>query len=382
VVQLINVADGYQIWSQRYDREVKDIFDVQDDISLAVVEALKLELFGHEKAALLKRYTEDAEVHELFLKGRYQHYKYTAEGWKRAIELFEKAIEKQPDYAPAYAAAASSRGCLWFFGLLPAEQTIPQCKSAALKALEIDKNLADAYLCLAIISFFYNWDWKKAEREFNQSIALNPNNAEALSYYAMFLGFEERLEEAISWDRRALEIDPLSPLINMNVGWTYFSAGRLDEALDQATKMIEIEPDFFGAYWLKGAIHLSEGEYETAIDDLKKAVLLGGRQIVLADLGSTYALAGRNEEAKAILQQLLEMRRQEYVPAICLARVYCRLGENDTAIEWLEKAFEEKNGEMVLLGGKIAGAAEGDSLKGLGNDPRVQDLLWKMNLPK
>jgi adenylate cyclase len=380
-VQLVNVSDGFHLWSERYDREMRDIFNMQDEIALAVVDALKLKLFGDEKAAVLKRYTDDAEVHELFLKGRYYSYKYTAEGWNRAIEFFQKAIEKQPDYAPAYAGMAASGGCLWFFGLLPAEQTIPQCKTAAIRALELDGNLADAHLSLAIITFFYDWEWEKAEQEFKQSIALNPNNAEALSYYAMFLGFEERFDEAISLGKRSLEIDPLSPLINMNVGWTYFSAGLLDEALDQAGKMIEIEPDFYGAYWLKGAICLSEGEYEEAVEELRKAVSLGGHQIVLADLGSAYGLAGKKATAEAILDQLLEMRQRAYVPAICIARVYNRIGENEKTIEWLEKAFEERNGEMVFLKGEITGAADGDSLSSLGNDPKLRDLLQKMKLP-
>ena len=381
-VQLVNASDGFQLWSERYDREMRDIFDVQDEITLAVVNALKLRLFGDEKAAVLKRYTDDAEAHELFLKGRYYSYKYTAEGWKRAIEFFEKAIEKQPDYAPAYAGMAASRGCLWFFGLLPAGQTIPQSRTAAIRALKIDEDLADAHLSLAIITFFYDWEWEKAEQEFKRSIALNPNNAEALSYYAIFLGFEERFDEAISRGKRALELDPLSPLINMNVGWTYFSAGLLGEALDRAGKMIEMEPDFYGAYWLKGAIYLSGGEYEAAVEDLKKAVSLGGHQIVLADLGSAYGLAGEQTEAANILDQLLERRRREYVPAICMARLYSRTGENKEAIEWLEKAFEERNGEMVFLKGEIAGAADGDSFNSLGSDPALIDLLRKMKLPQ
>ncbi|HJZ12871.1 MAG TPA: tetratricopeptide repeat protein, partial [Acidobacteriota bacterium] len=338
-VQLINAADGYHLWSERYDREMQDIFDVQDEIALAVVDALKLKLFGDKKAAVLKRYTDDAEVHELFLKGRYYSYKYTADGWKRAIEFFERAIEKQPDYAPAYAGLASSYGCLWFFGFLPAGQTMAQCRAATIKALELDENLADAYLSQAIITFFYDWEWEKAEQAFKRSITLNPNNAEALSYYALFLSFEERFDEAISRGKRSLEIDPLSPLINMNVGWTYFSAGLLDEALDQAGKMIEIEPDFYGAYWLKGAIRLANGNYVEAVEEFKKAVSLGGHQVVLADLGSAYALAGKKDKAAAILDRLLEMRRREYVPAICMARVYSRIGENEKAIEWLEKAF-------------------------------------------
>jgi len=277
---------------------------------------------------------------------------------------------------------AASRGCLWFFGLLPAGQTIPQSRTAAIRALQIDEDLADAHLSLAIITFFYDWEWEKAEQEFKRSIVLNPNNAEALSYYAMFLGFEERFDEAVSRGKRALELDPLSPLINMNVGWTYFSAGLLDEALDRAGKMIEMGPDFYGAYWLKGAIYLSGGEYEAAVEDLKKAVSLGGHQIVLADLGSAYSLAGQQDEATGILDQLLDMRRREYVPAICMARVYSRIGENKKAIEWLEKAFEERNGEMVFLKGEIAGAADGDSFNSLGSDPALIDLLRKMNLPR
>ena len=231
------------------------------------------------------------------------------------------------------------------------------------------------------MDFFYDWEWEQAEQSFKQAIALNPNNAEALSYYALFIAFEGRFDEAITTGKRSLEIDPLAPLINMNVGWTYFSSGLSDEAFDQAGKMIEIEPDFFGAYWLKGAIYLSEGEYEKAVEELKKAVSLGGHQIVLSDLGSAYGLAGQENEAAAILEQLLEMRRQEYVPAICLARIYSRIGENDKAIEWLEKAFEERNGEMVFLQGEIEGAAAGDSLNNLGNDPRLMDLLKRMNLP-
>jgi eukaryotic-like serine/threonine-protein kinase len=380
-VQLIDVATGFRLWSERYDRELADIFDVQDEIALAVVEALKVTLFADEKAAVLKRYTEDAEVHEWFLKGRYHANKYTAEGWKRAIEAFEKAIERQPDHAPSSAGIAISLGCLWFFGMLPAEETIPQCKAAILKALEIDGALPDAYLALAMITFLHDWEWEKAGAEFERSISLNPNNPEVLSYYAMYLAFQERFEDAISRSKRSLELDPLSPLINMNVGWTYFSAGMLDEASSQATRMIEIEPDFFGSYWLKGAIHLTEGQYENAVEELEKAVSLGGRQIVMADLGSAYSLAGKSELAAAALDQLLEMRQREYVPAICVARMYACMEETEKAIEWFEKAFQERNGEMVFLQKELAGAAEGDSLNSLTHDPRVADLFRRMNLP-
>ncbi|HKR59268.1 MAG TPA: hypothetical protein VJS64_06000, partial [Pyrinomonadaceae bacterium] len=379
--QLIDAVSGYQLWSERYDRVIENIFDIQDEIALAVVDALKLKLFGEAKEAVIRRYTDDAEVYELFLKGRYYSYKYSAEGWTRAVEFFEKVIEKDPDHAPAHAGKAAALGCLWFFGLSPADETVPAFRTAATKAIELDGTLAGAHLSLGMVNFFHDWEWVKAEQEFKQAILLNPKDAEALSYYAMFLGFVNRFDEAMALARRALEVDPLSLLINMNVGWAYFSVGLANEAFAQARKMMEIEPAFFGAYWLKGATCLGHGDYEEAIEELTKAVSLGGHPIVLADLGAANALAGKKETAEMILDQLLDMRRQSYVPAICLARVYSRLGELEKTIQWLETAFEERNGELVFLDSEITSAAQGDSLNSLGKDPRVKDLLERMNLP-
>ena len=380
-VQLVNAADGYQVWSERYDREMRDVFELQDEITLAVVAALKLKLFGEERAAVLKRYTDNAEAYELFLKGRHQSYKYTAQGWQRAIEFFEKAIALQPDYALAYAGIAAAGGCQWFFGILPAERVMPQCKAGSAQALAIDDGLADAYLSLSMITFFYDWNWRGAERAFIRSIELNPNNGEALSYYALFLAFDGRVDEAMAVSRKALALDPLAPLINMNVGWTYFAAGRPAEASQRAAKMIENDPDFYGAYWLQGAIHLSAGEYQAAVGQLRSAVSLGGHQVVVADLASACSLAGATGEATAILDRLVDLRRQHYVPAICLARVYSRLGNTTTAIEWLEAAFAERNGEMVFLEQEIAGAAADDPLRQLAGEPRVRTLLDSMCLP-
>jgi serine/threonine-protein kinase len=243
-VQLDNAADAYREWSERYDREMRDIFALQDEITLAVVEALKVTLFAETKAAVLKRSAASAEAYELFLKGRFHAYKYTARGWERAIEFFEKAIDIQPDYALAHFGIAMSRGCQWFFGILPAEQTIPPCKAASDTALAIDPDLSAAHLPRAIIAFFYDWDWQKAEQEFQQAIRFNPHDAEALSYYAIFLVFVGRGDEALTISRNALTLDPLAPLINMNGGWTYFAAGMTAEASQQAAKMVEIEPDF------------------------------------------------------------------------------------------------------------------------------------------
>jgi adenylate cyclase len=380
-VRLINLADGCQTWAERYDREMRDIFALQDDITLAVFDALKVTLLGDEKAAVLRRYTDDAEAYELYLQGRFHSYKYTAQGWKLAIEFFEQAIEKRPDYALAYAGIAAARGCQWFFGMLPAEQTVPQSKAASGQALQLDARLADAYLTRALIIFFYEWQWQLAEQDFRQCLALDPNNAEALSYYAMFLVFAGRVDEAATLTRKALELEPLAPLINMNGGWNYFTAGMLAEASAQAAKMMENDPTFYGAYWLKGAIHLSSGEFHHAVEQLKTAVELGGHHIVVADLAAAFALAGKNDTAVEILHALREARRQAYVPAICLARVYSRLGDTEKTIAWIETAFAERNGEMVFLSGEIAGAADGDPLRRLAHEPRVTALLEKMKLP-
>jgi serine/threonine protein kinase/tetratricopeptide (TPR) repeat protein len=381
-LQLISAADGCQRWSERYDREMSDIFALQDEIALAVVAALKLTLFGDQKAAvLLRRYTDDAETYELFLKGRHHSYAYTAEGWQRAIEFFTKAIERQPEYALAHAGIAAARGCQWFFGILPAEQTVPQAKAVSQQALAIDDGLADAHQSQAMLAFFYDWDWRRAEQEFGRSFDLNPNNAEALSYYAMFLAFAGRVDEALQLNKKALTLDPLAPLVNMNGGWTYYAAGMPAEALQQAARMLEIDPAFYGSYWLQGAIHLGAGEYGRAVEQLTTAVSLGGHQIVVADLASAHALAGHAEAAAAILRQLLDRRRQHYVPAICLARVYCRIGETSKALTWLEAAFAERNGELVFLQAELAGAADDDPLRALADEPRVVALLQGMNLP-
>lgn len=380
-VQLVSASDGYQLWSERYDREMGDIFALQDDITLAVVEALKVTLLGAERAAVLKRYTDNAEAYELFLKGRLHSYKYTAEGWRRSIGFYEKAIAIEPAYALAYAGIAMSYAYLWYFGLVPAEQTVPQAKTAIRQALTIDEGLGDAHQSLARLAFFHDWNLPAAELHFRRALTLNPASAEAYSGFSMFLAVVGRAEEAIAMARKALTLDPLAPLIGMDCGWTLFSAGLSADASALADRITETDPDFYGGYWLQGAIQLSEGEFESAVELLKRAVSLGGHPVVLADLASACVLAGRNEEADAILRQLLDMRRDEYVPATCLARVYGRLGHSETAIEWLETAFAERNGEMVFLREEIATAPDADPLGRLAAEPRVMSLLHRMHLP-
>jgi serine/threonine-protein kinase len=380
--QLINVADGYHLWSERYDRQMEDIFDIQDEITLAVVDALKVALLGEDKEAALKHYTDNTEAYELYLKGRHFYNKYTGEGWAKAIEYFEKAIDKEPEYAPAYAGISHSLGISWYYGILSAHEALPRANAACSRALEIDPDLDVAHLSLGNARFYYEWNWTEAEREYTTAIELNPNSADAHHWYGMFLASRERFEQAVAEGRRARELDPLSLVVNLHVGRIYLLAGRWDSALRQAQRLTEIEPNFAGAYLHIGAVHLARGMYEEALEVLQKSQAAGGNQIALANLGATYGLLGKRDEALDVLNQLLGMRERQYVTALNIARVYGGLGDKDKAFEWLERAFEERDGALVALDAEAKAGTGGVWVESIRTDPRFQALVRRIGLPQ
>jgi len=379
LVRLVNAADGFQLWSERYDRQMQDIFDVQDEITLAVVDALKVQLLGEEKAVVLKRYTDNTEAYELYLKGRYHYNKHTPEGWIRAIQYYEQAIEREPDYAPAYAAMTVALVFAWFFGVLPPRETVAKCKAAAQRALEIDDRLDESHCALGRIGFYYEWDWMKGERGYRRALEINPSSAQGHLGLGMILVSRERFTEAVREGRRAVELDPLSLVTNLYMGWIYFFADRLAQALEQVGKMIEIEPRFHGAYWLKGTVYLTQGKFAEAVEALEMSQKLGGNPIAKGYLGCAYARAGRREEALGVLDQLLAMRAERRSEAFTIARVYSALGEQDKSFEWLSKAIDERNGEIVLfdVGSKVEkGNIWGESFR---TDPRFAALLRRIH---
>jgi adenylate cyclase len=381
-VQLVNAADGYHLWSERYDREMKDIFDVQDEITLAVMDALKVKLLGEEKVVLLKRYTDNTEAYELYLKGRYHLHKHTADGWIKAIEFFEKVIKNEPEYAPAYASLSTVLAFCWVFGVLSADETIPRWKAATVRSLQIDDSLDEAHTAFGQLHFYYEWNWEEAEREYLRAIAINPNNAEVHHQYGLFLVCRERFGEAMSEGLRALELDPLSLLVNLQIGWIYLHTGRLDDVIRQDRNMLEIEPKFQGAYWQMGIAYVAKGMYEEALDAYRKALALGSYQNVLSSIGAVSADLDRRDEALEVLNQLLEMRQRQPVTAFNIARVYCRLGEIDKAIEWLGKAVDERNGELVFLNAETRTGTGNIFGKEIRNDPRYQDVVRRLGLPE
>jgi serine/threonine protein kinase/Tfp pilus assembly protein PilF len=380
-VQLVNAADGYHLWSERYDREMRDIFDVQDEITLAVVDALKVKLLGEEKAAILKRYTDNPEAYELYLKGLYHSYKWTDEGFRKSIEYFKKALEKDPEFAPAYAKIADYYHFSSHIGLFSPQEIFPKWKAAAQRALEIDEGLADAHLAMAHIYFYYERDWAKAEREFERAVELNPNSTDAHKYYGLFLASRERFDQAVTEGKKALALDPLSIAVNIVGGFIYLFVERLDDALGLVRQMIELDSNAPQGYWVGGSLLMANGKYEEAVATFQKSLSLGDNQMALAKLGCAYGLAGRPDEALKILDQLFEMRERQYAAPFNIARVYAGLGDNDNAFEWMEKAVEERDADLVFLKRYVEAGAGVYLGENFSTDSRYEDILRRVGLP-
>jgi serine/threonine-protein kinase len=372
--QLINVEDGYHLWSERYDREMEDIFAIQDDVTLSIVDKLKIELLKEEKKRLLKRYTENSVVHNIYLKGRYFWNKRTVEGLQKAIEFFQEAIENDPSYAPAYSGIADSFSVLAFYGFSPPREAFPKAKAAALKALEIDDTLSEAHLSVAYISMFYDWDWETAERGIKRALELNPGCPTAHQYYSAYLAIMERFDEAVAEVRRAVEIDPLSIRLHTELGNYLCWAGHLDEAIEQLQKTLEMDQNFGLAHGHIGVCYSIKKRYKEAINALQKAIeLMGKSPFFLGFLANIHAKAGKKKRAEEILHELEGISKNRYVPPISIANIYAELGELDRAYEWMEKAYEERDTFLALF--KTRGEFEK-----LQSDPRAKVLLEKIGL--
>jgi serine/threonine-protein kinase len=370
--QLVKVADGYHLWSEKYDRDMDDIFAIQDEISLAIVENLKVKLLGDEKAEMIKRYTRDKEAYNLYLQGRYFWNRRHEGGMNKAVEYFQQAIEKDPLYALPYVGIADAFNILGFYGFIPPMKAFPKAKAAANKALEIDNTLGEAYASLGWISTMFDWDWTSAEREFKKSIALNPNYATAHEWYALYLAAMGRLDEAISEAKKAQALDPLSLIINVVVGLVFYGARRYDKAISQLQKTLEMDPDFQIALWLLGLTYVSLARYEDATASFQKAMQLPGGIVYSAGyLGMSYALSGQKEKALKMLNQIDELLEKGYSILLHKVALYIGLGEMDQAFEFLGKACMEKESHLTFL--KIHPVF--DPLRG---DPRFNDLLKKI----
>jgi tetratricopeptide (TPR) repeat protein len=379
--QLINVDDGYHLWSDRYDREMDDVFAIQDEITLSIVDKLKIKLLGEDTERLCKCEEMGYEAYDLFLRGRFFLNKMTEDGIKAAIEYFDQTIERAPDCALSYAGLADCYNVLPFFSATSPRETYFKAKEAALKALELDETLGEAHSSLASILVRYEWNWEASEREHRRAIELNPGYATAHHFYAMYLMYSTRFREAIEEITKAHELDPLSPMINANFGQILDHAGRQDQAVEKLKKAIELDPILPYAHLQLGALYLQRELFETGLAEIEKEREISKDRNPTAEAfaGCIYALIGRRDEAKRMLEGLLQRSRKEYVSPYALARLYLSLGESDEGYRWLDKAYEECDHWLCFL--KVH-YPTGHSTEHIRSDPRFVTMLRKIGLDR
>jgi serine/threonine protein kinase/Flp pilus assembly protein TadD len=372
-VELVDVVNESQLWGEQFNLELTDIFKVQEEIAREIIEKLRLKLTETEKKRLAKRHTRNTESYQLYLKGRFYWNKRTEEALKKGIEYFRQAIEVDPGYALAYAGIADCYGTLNFFGDLPPQESATKAKAAAKKALEIDDTLAEAHASLGLVKLVYDWDWAGAERDFKRAIKLSPNYATARDWYSTCLMVTGRIDEALLEIKHAQELDPLSPIINTGLARQFYYARQPEHAIDQCLKILEMEPTFAPAHWFLGQAYEQKGKYQEAISELQQAVdYSGGRALMLGSLGYAYGVSGRAAEAQVVLDKLPE-ESQRYIPALAFAFVHAGLGQKDQAFEWLDKAYAERFGWLILLNVE-------PKLDELRSDPRFTDLVRHLKL--
>jgi TolB-like protein/Tfp pilus assembly protein PilF len=374
-VRLVSVDDRRVLWARdTNERALGDIFALQDEIARSLVEGLRVRLTGEAERKLARRYTEDVDAYQLYLRGRYFWNKRTEAGLKKSIEYFEQAIAKDRQFALAHAGLADSYAIFNLYGAAQLPDALPRARAAAERALVLDDTLAEAHTVLALVKEQYEWDWTGAEHEFQRAIELNPNYATAHQYYSEYLAFRGRTEESLVHIKQAHNLDPLSLIINTTLGYPYLCARQCDLAIEAFRKAREMDPNFPLAIFYTARCYELNGNYEQAIAEYRQAVALsGGSSLTLAGLGHAYAKSRRPDQARGVLHELTEMSKQRYVSPYLIGTVYVGLGDNDQALQWLEKARREHDYSLVLLGVD----ARLDSLR---QNPRFAELQQRIGL--
>ncbi len=373
--QLIHAATDTHLWAESYDRDLRDVLALQSEAARAIAAEIRVKLKPQERARLARARRVDPEAHEALLKGRYHFNKWSPEGLQKSIEYFQRAIEKDPTYAPAYAGLAESYVFLGYWGYVPARDAYPKAKAAALKALELDDALADAHKSLGAVRWWHDWDLSGCQREFEIALELNPNDPYSAMWQAVFLAvIQADFAKAIKQGKRAQELDPLSPFIGAVLGWILFWASQLSQAIEQSQKVIEMHPNLPQPYYVLGNAHVKAGRLAEAIAAFQKATDVAPDAISLSFLGLAYGMSGQTDKAQAILSELVERSKREFVPSARFPYIYFALGETDKAFECLEKAYKEHDSHLFWLRNFPFSDL-------MASDPRFQDLLRRMNFP-
>ncbi len=374
--ELIDAKENRLLWGQQYNHKIADTLSVQQEISRNISEKLRLNLSGSEEKLLARRHTESGEAYQEYLKGQFWLNKRNEEGFQKSIEFFNHAVEKDPGYALAYAGLADCYALLGTYALLEPKEGFPKAKAAAMKALALDQQLAEAHTSLGNILTSYEWDFANAEKEFSRAIALNPNYATAHQWYAEYLQAMGRSDEAIAQIQRAQELDPLSLIIQAVAGRIYYCQRKYDQAIDQLKRTLQMDQRFGPASAFLAQAYLKKGMNQqsmlTAEDPVKSAP---GGSVYLTILGNAYAMSGKKDEAEKVLAQLKELSSRHYVQPSYVAMLNAGLGERDQAFEWLEKAFSGRDDRLVFV-------MTDPLMDDLYADRRFQDLFRRIGLPE
>jgi Tfp pilus assembly protein PilF len=368
--ELVDVRDNKQIWGQQYTRKVSDLLTVQRDIAQEITSHLRMKLSPAEHSQLMKNYAVNADAYQLYLKGRFHWNKRTRDGVEKSIEYFNQAIEHDPNYALAHAGLADSWFTMGWYRWTPGANAYPKSKAAALKAIQLDPQSAEAHTALAVNKANYEWDWAGAENEFKLALQLNPKYATAYHRYSLFLPILGRMDEAIAAAKKAQELDPLSLIINENVGDVLRLAKRDDEAERQLLKTIELDPNFSVAHHTLARVYDAKGMYEKAIEENWH----GAPPEEIARAKRIYAQSGMPGIWRDDLNHILEQAKQGNVRSFTIAGLYSRLGEKDKAFEWLNKALDARQVQFTYLGDRRF-----DNIR---SDPRYTELLKRVGLQK
>jgi eukaryotic-like serine/threonine-protein kinase len=343
-VELIDARDGSVIWTHQYVRKMADVIAVQANVARDIAENLRLKLSGAQQEQLAKRYTDNVEAYQLYLKGRYLWNRRKAGDFPKSREFFQRAIDLDSNFALPYVGLALSYNMQTLYEEVPSKESIPNAKAAVMKALELDDTVADAHSALGWIRMVYEWDRPGAEREFQRALELNPNDAYAHHLYGAHLVAIGRFDEGIAKRKTSVELDPLSAVLRANLGWTLYFARRYDEAIAECREALALEENFFRAHLYIGLSFEQKGMFDQAIAEFMKALSISPANVeTLASLAHVYAVSGHKHEAEQILSKLNELSKQRHVDPYFVALVHLGLGQKDQAFEFLEKAVEGRS---------------------------------------
>jgi len=371
--QLNSVADGYHLWSQTYERELKDVFTVQDEISRAIVNTLQLKLSSREKPSSTS--PESVEAYELYLQGRYHWGRWRTEGAEQALHYFDAATQKDPKYAPAYAGIAYSYCWLGFFGALPPNDAMPKARQAAEKALALDDSLAAAHTALAYVKALHDFDWPGAEKEFKRAIELNAGDADAhFGYGIAYLMPQGRYQDALREMQTARDLDPLSPIETTYLGLAYMQVGQRPEAIAQFKRALDLDPTFVEARLHLSNVYLDMGNFQDSYEELERARSMASDNRIEPIRAFCLAVEGRKEEALALVEKVQRAAPGTFIHSTYIANTYAILGQREKMYEWLDRAYADRDGMLLY-------ATKQGCYRRYRSEPRFAALVQKLGVP-